>query len=233
LQTPLRGDPATQPAPANLAIPSLVRRRDRNPAERLRMAVQALPRPTREAMLRGIADNPIVVGAYVDRESGGICPMLAAHRNGGRTSLASFARAWDRYTGAKRPRLATGRELSTLRSLLEASLAENVGDGGSIAAAAAQIRAERAELAARQAACTRSESPAITEPDPAPIRIKRRADTGERHRAAELRDRLPWSWMPPARRYEEFQDLLAAAEEQFAEEDGTRLDGRRSAGHPF
>ncbi len=30
--------------------------------------------------------------------------MLAAHRNGGRTSLASFARAWDRYTGAgKRP----------------------------------------------------------------------------------------------------------------------------------
>ena len=27
--------------------------------------------------------------------------MLAAHRNGGRTSLASFARAWDRYTGAR------------------------------------------------------------------------------------------------------------------------------------
>jgi hypothetical protein len=27
--------------------------------------------------------------------------MLAAHRNGGRTSLVSFARAWDRYTEAK------------------------------------------------------------------------------------------------------------------------------------
>ena len=40
--------------------------------------------------------------------------MLAAHRNGGRTSLASFARAWDRYTGApRRPRPATERELNT------------------------------------------------------------------------------------------------------------------------
>ena len=46
-------------------------------------------------MLRGIATNRIIVGAYVDRSSGGICPMLAAHRNGGRTDVAAFARAWD------------------------------------------------------------------------------------------------------------------------------------------
>ena len=98
-----------------------MRRRDRNPAERLRFAVEALPTRTKEAMLRGIDSNPIIVGAYVDRD-GGVCPMLAAHRNGGRTSLASFARSWDRYTDAKRPRLATRRELRTLRSLLEASL---------------------------------------------------------------------------------------------------------------
>jgi hypothetical protein len=173
-------------------------------------------------MLRGIASNPIIVGAYVDRDSGGICPMLAAHRNGGRTNLASFARAWDRYTGAKRPRLATRREVRTLSSLLESSLTDDLSDGGSITQAAAQIRAERAELAARQACAP--DPPAITEPAEAPIRIRRRADTGERHRAGELRDRLRWSWMRPARRYEEFQDLLAAAEEQLADDSATRSD---------
>ena len=95
-------------------------------------------------MLRAIDSTPIVAGAYVDRESGGVCPMLGAHRNGGRTSLASFARAWDRYTGAKRPRLATRRELRTLRALLVSSLAgDQPGEAGSIAEAAALIRAER------------------------------------------------------------------------------------------
>jgi hypothetical protein len=74
-------------------------------------------------MLEGIDANRIIVGAYTDRQ-GGVCPMLAAHRNGGRTSLASFARAWDRYTGARRrPRPATDRELITLRAMLEASIA--------------------------------------------------------------------------------------------------------------
>ncbi len=73
-------------------------------------------------MLEGIEGNRIIVGAYTDRQ-GGVCPMLAAHRNGGRTSLASFARAWDRYTRArKRPRPATERELATLRTMLEASI---------------------------------------------------------------------------------------------------------------
>jgi hypothetical protein len=73
-------------------------------------------------MLDGIATSRIIVGAYTDRQ-GGVCPMLAAHRNGGRTSLASFARAWDRYTGAaRRSRPATDRELNTLRAMLEASI---------------------------------------------------------------------------------------------------------------
>ena len=172
-------------------------------------------------MLRGIDSNPIIVGAYVDRD-GGICPMLAAHRNGGRTSLASFARAWDRYTGAKRPRLATRRELRTLRSLLEASLsADDLTEPGSIAEAAAQIRSERAALAEREAlAADRQRPPDL---DDAPIRVRRRLDTGERHRAHELRDRLRWSWMRPARRYEEYRDLLAAAEEQLAEQRAAAL----------
>jgi hypothetical protein len=96
--------------------------RRRRPARDLRDAIDSLPLRTREAMLEGIAGGRIIVGAYTDRQ-GGVCPMLAAHRNGGRTSLRSFARAWDRYTGAKRARPATPRELTTLRAMLQASLA--------------------------------------------------------------------------------------------------------------
>ena len=74
-------------------------------------------------MLAGIESNRIIVGAYTDRK-GGVCPMLAAHRNGGRTSLTSFAHAWDRYTGVRgrRARPATDRELNTLKAMLEASV---------------------------------------------------------------------------------------------------------------
>jgi hypothetical protein len=92
------------------------------PARDLRIAVDCLPLETRRAMLEGVEANRIIVGAYTDGQ-GGICPMLAAHRNGGRTSLVSFARAWDRYTGARgKPRPASERELNTLRSMLEASV---------------------------------------------------------------------------------------------------------------
>ena len=49
--------------------------------------------------------------------------MLAAHRCGGRTDFRSFARAWDRFTGAgKRARSATEREVRTLTAQLEASI---------------------------------------------------------------------------------------------------------------
>jgi hypothetical protein len=101
-------------------------KRPRNACQRLRTAVEAMPRRSREAMLRGIEDNTIIVGAYTDPESGGICPMLAAHRNGGRIDLSNFARSWDRYTDAREPRPATRREILTLVSLLESSLAEDV-----------------------------------------------------------------------------------------------------------
>jgi hypothetical protein len=82
-----------------------------------------MPAATRQAMLDAIQVNPIIVGAYTDRD-GGVCPMLAAHRNGGRTSFESFARAWDRYTGAgETPRRATHREVRALQTMLEASIA--------------------------------------------------------------------------------------------------------------
>ncbi len=96
--------------------------RRRRPARDLRLAIDCLPLRTRKAMLTGVEANRIIVGAYTDSR-GGICPMLAAHRNGGRTSLAGFARAWDRYTDARRvARPASERELNTLRAMLEASI---------------------------------------------------------------------------------------------------------------
>lgn len=81
-----------------------------------------LPERTRTAMLTGIRANEIIVGAYTDKV-GGVCPMLAAHRNGGRTNFISFAKAWDAFARARRPRRATPRELRILETMLEASLA--------------------------------------------------------------------------------------------------------------
>ena len=95
-------------------------------------------------MLEGVESNRIIVGAYTDK-SGGVCPMLAAHRNGGRTSLASFARAWDRYTGVRgrRARPATERELNTLKTMLEASIALDELPAVSEVAREAQARRAR------------------------------------------------------------------------------------------
>lgn len=125
-------------------------KRGRNAAQRLRAAVELLPRETREAMLRGIERNSIIVGSYTDGK-GGICPMLAAHRNGGRTSFASFAKAWDRFAGADRARRATPREVRALRTYLELSLLEDEQGAGSLGEVVEEIRAERRNRAERAA----------------------------------------------------------------------------------
>src|SRR5687768_12042143 len=150
-------------------------------------------------MLDAIEHNRIIVGAYTDRQ-GGVCPMLAAHRNGGRTSFASFAKAWDRYTKApSRSRPATGRELTTLRTMLEASLASDAPDGTTFDTAIAAHR----ELQSR-----------------AP---RAKADTGERNRAPELRKRHGWAWTRLFRRYEDFE----AAMEQIEGRSGSGVDVAR------
>ncbi len=113
-------------------------RKARDPISSLRTAIDCLPARTREAMLEGIRANPIVVGAYTDSR-GGICPMLAAHRHGGRTSFVSFARAWDHFARTKVIRRATERELRTLEHLLVASLGDE--DRTDLAAAIAEHRA--------------------------------------------------------------------------------------------
>ena len=110
-----------------------------------------MPAATRRAMLDAIAVNPIIVGAYTDRD-GGVCPMLAAHRNGGRTSFESFAQAWDRYTGAgEAPRRASEREVRALRSMLEASIAsEDERAGGFLAGAITAHRTAQVDRARRE-----------------------------------------------------------------------------------
>jgi hypothetical protein len=87
----------------------------------MRLMVDCLPYRTRVAMLEGLERYQIIAGAYSDRD-GGVCPMLAAHRCGGRTDLRAFARTWDRFTGAGRARRATERELRTLAAQLEQSI---------------------------------------------------------------------------------------------------------------
>jgi hypothetical protein len=140
-------------------------------------------------MLEGIGANDIIVGAYTDRD-GRVCPMLAAHRHGGRTSLASFARAWDRYTCARRPRPATEREVRTLRAMLEASLmyADDVSE----------------------LATARAEHTALMDAKPA----KRRRPTGETSRLGELRNRAGWSWLRVFRRYDDYAAALAQIESE-------------------
>jgi hypothetical protein len=102
----------------------------RNNAQRLRSAVYAMPSRTKEAMLRGIRSNRVIVGGYVDKR-GGVCPMLAAHRNGGRTNFGTFARAWDAFTDAgRKPRRASRREVRILQGYLEmALLREGISTG--------------------------------------------------------------------------------------------------------
>jgi hypothetical protein len=157
----------------------------------LRQAIDCLPVRTREAMLEGIGQNDIIVGAYTDRD-GRVCPMLAAHRAGGRTNLASFARAWDRYTCARRPRPASEREVRTLNSMLEASLMyqDEVSD---LAAAAAEHRALLGSARGLR---------------------PRRRPTGETSRLRELRHRAGWAWLRVFRRYDDYSAALAQIESE-------------------
>jgi hypothetical protein len=128
-------------------------RRLRSPARDLRTAIDCMPHQTRRAMLGALDVNPIIVGAYTDRD-GGVCPMLAAHRNGGRTSFATFAEAWDRYTRAETapaPRRATEREVNALKTMLQASIeSEGEREAGFLSRAISEHRRAQARRARRE-----------------------------------------------------------------------------------
>jgi len=115
----------------------------RGAIEDLRRVIDCLPRETRLAMLDAVREEPIIAGAYTDGH-GGMCPMLAAHRRGGRTSQLAFAHAWDRVVGARRgPRRVGSRERALLVAHLEASLDAETVD------LAAAIEEHRALVQAR------------------------------------------------------------------------------------
>jgi hypothetical protein len=171
--------------------------RKRTTIEQLRLAIDCLPTDTRVAMLRGIRENEIIVGAYTDRD-GGVCPMLAAHRCGGRTDFISFAKSWDRFTKAtSRSRKASERELRILTSHLEASLLNE--EAGSVDFARAI--SEHAELRSRRPAA-----------EPAKPRRRRGPRPGEPERTRELRTKPGWAWLRPFRRLDEYERALARVE---------------------
>ena len=164
-------------------------KRARRPAQALRGAIDCMPLETRTAMRDALAVNSIIVGGYTDRD-GGVCPMLAAHRNGGRTTFAAFARAWDRYTGAgDAPRRATEREVRALAAMLDASIAlQETDDETDLGSAIAQHRAARTSRS-------------------------RRRESGERDRTHELERRHGWAWLRPFRRLDEYERALGELED--------------------
>jgi len=179
-----------------------MRTRRRTTIEDLRLAIDCLPRTTREAMLDAIASSQIIAGAYT--HDGGICPMLAAHRRGGRTNLISFARAWDRFVfrGARvaEPRPATPRELLVLRSHLEASLLAEDAPDSELATA---IDAHRELLARRQ------EQEHDQQGDRDRGRDRERPRPGDPYRGPELDSSPGWRWMRIVRSYDEYRQALA------------------------
>jgi hypothetical protein len=169
--------------------------------------VQCLPRATRLAMLEGISRNPIIVGAYTDQF--GICPMLAAHRAGGRTSFIGFAKAWDAFafrgSRDRRARRATERELLVLRTYLEASLLEDECPDQDLRAAAQEHR----DLVARRAS-----EPAGRPAAPGSGTNAGQSRPGDADRADELGRRPGWRWMRVVRSLDEYERALRALEDE-------------------
>jgi hypothetical protein len=189
-------------------------RRDRSAARaNLRAVIEALPRHTRVAMLTGIERNEIIAGAYSHGD--GVCPMLAAHRAGGRTTAIAFAKAWDRFAfrnvRRRQPRRATKRELMILKMYLQASL---------LAAPA-----ERAVPTAPKPARATPEPAAIARATPMPTAPALTADgVGGEDRSPELAGRPGWSWTRLVRRYDDYERLLALLESELevaSEPDGS------------
>jgi hypothetical protein len=192
-------------------------RRPRATIQELREAVQCLPRVTRIAMLEALDTGPIIAGAYTSGD--GICPMLAAHRAGGRCSAAFFADAWDRFAfrdgrGRGRRTMArrvNERELRILRAHLQASLLDEELVDATLAGALREHR----ELVMRRRSTVDPESVEERERPPETTR-RGRPRPGDRNRTVELRDRAGWAWSRLFRRYDEYEaalvDLHAAAD---------------------
>jgi len=155
-------------------------------------------------MLEGIQKNTIVVGADGNAR-GGVCPLYATAAPPSKQIGRPFARAWDRFAGARMSRLASERELRTLRSMLEASIevatepeAPVLSLQEAIAAHKVSQARTRAQAAAEQARPSSGEGPA---------RPLRRA-SGERDRTRELAGHEGWAWLRPFRRLDDYERAL-------------------------
>jgi hypothetical protein len=111
-------------------------------------------------MLIGLGNNTVITGAFSG--AGGACPMLAAHRAGGRTSACSFPEAWDRFTGVAGRQIirpATEYEVLILRREIEASLEPA---GPTLFAEAIAEHQATVEARTRDEALAEQETPAET-----------------------------------------------------------------------
>ena len=171
---------------------------------------------TRVAMLEGIRQNEIILGAY--STDGGICPMLAAHRGGGRTNAEGFAKTWDRFGGVqgRRARRATERELLILTTHLEMSLLADSEPAPDLAVALA----EHQRLVAKKERATSRRQDHDRAARRERVRATRAIEAirpGEPDRSEELRGSPGWAWMRVFRRYDEYERALARLEAQSVE----------------
>jgi hypothetical protein len=204
-------------------------------AHELRAEVDRLPLATRRAMLEGIHTESIIVGAD-GNPRGGVCPIYATASPPSKKIGAPFARAWDRFAGARLSRPASERELRTLRTMLETSIGSETqvstqscapagGQAPPVVSLSAAIAAHKASQARNQVVSSVPETrpPARRTPNPAP-----RRDTGERDRTAELSQRHGWAWMRPFRRYDEYERALQMLEGMVPEaEAGPETESQR------
>lgn len=207
----------------------------RQRATDLRAAVDRLPLGTRQAMLKGIDKNPIIVGAD-GNVRGGVCPMLAASKGHQKKLGKPFARAWDAYAGVRFSRPASKHELRTLKTMLEVSIDNETESPVDLSAAIASYEAVQPSppterpavsaalgtgealdmteaIAAHEAAVERrraderraAESVPVERTAPTP---RERVDTGERDRTQELERRHGWAWLRPVRRFDDYERAL-------------------------
>ena len=174
-----------------------------SPAEDLARAIEELSLATREAMLEAVRcpATQLIAGSYV-APGGGVCPLLAAHRRGGRshdpsTTTSAFADVWDRCTstGTGEARLIDASERQMLESLLVASLARE------------RLRREAAERREREA---RAAIVGVRAGRGTRLETLLNAE-GDRNRAQELARRAGWAWLGVYRRYDQYRSAVAHA----------------------
>ena len=183
-----------------------MKRAAKDRAEELPQAIEELSVTTRAAMLQAVRcpATRLIAGSYV-APGGGVCPLLAAHRCGGRThdgstGVSTFADVWDRYTGASasEPRPIEQAERQMLEGLLVASLARE------------QHRREAAERRERREREARGAIARVRAGRGARLEALLSAQ-GDENRARELARRAGWAWLGVYRRYDEYRAAVAQA----------------------